>query len=49
MSDFIRIENIYTTPEKYINQNGSIAGWSKTVRLAQDDTLLFIEINDGST
>ncbi|EGR31447.1 hypothetical protein IMG5_108960 [Ichthyophthirius multifiliis] len=43
-----RISNILIEPEKYIGKEGTISGWSKTVRSAASDTIVFIELNDGS-
>ena len=49
LSGLLRIQKISQDPAKYTNKVDSIGGWVKNIRLAQKSTIIFIDINDGSS
>jgi hypothetical protein len=44
----LSIAYVLANAAAHIDTEGSIVGWAKTVRSAENDTLLFIDINDGT-
>lgn len=48
LSGLLRIQSILQTPEKYFDKVESLGGWVKNMRLQANDTLIFIELSDGS-
>lgn len=47
-SGLLRIKAILDKPENYFDKVGTVGGWARTVRKAEKNTLLFIELTDGS-
>lgn len=45
----LRIDEVLTNFDSYIDKVGTVAGWSKTVRAQANNTLVFIELSDGTT
>jgi hypothetical protein len=45
----IRIKEILAAEALYTGQTVTVAGWARTTRNANKGTLLFVELNDGST
>jgi len=45
----LRIETVLSNPEKYFDKLTYICGWVKGYRLQGGGSVLFLEINDGST
>jgi len=37
-----------TNFDQYIGKVGTVAGWSRTVRAQANNTIVFIELSDGS-
>lgn len=48
LSGLLRIQSILTTPDQYFDKVESVGGWIKNIRLQANDTLVFIELSDGS-
>ena len=44
--NLLDIKNLYRETDRYLNQNITVAGWVRTVRLSKD--FGFIELNDGT-
>ncbi len=47
-SGLLRIQTILANPDKYFDKTESVGGWIKNMRLQANDTLIFIELTDGS-
>ena len=45
----LRIDEVLTNHANYIDTVGTVAGWSRTVRAQANNTIVFIELSDGST
>jgi aspartyl/asparaginyl-tRNA synthetase len=48
MGDIISLKVLQDSPDQYMGKVIKVAGWAKTTRSAENDTIKFIEINDGS-
>jgi asparaginyl-tRNA synthetase len=48
IGEILRIEHIVKNAEKYYDTVGVVAGWARTLRNAGGNTIIFIELNDGS-
>lgn len=48
IGEILRVEYIYKEYESLIGTTGIVAGWSRTVRGQANNTLVFIDLNDGS-
>jgi asparaginyl-tRNA synthetase len=48
LSGLLRIQSILNTPEKYFDKVESVGGWVRNMRFQANDTLIFIELSDGS-
>lgn len=49
VGEILRLEEVLANFEQYIDKVGTIAGWARTVRAQANNTLVFIELSDGST
>lgn len=48
IGEILRIEHVVKNAEQYFDTVGVVAGWARTLRNAGGNTIIFIELNDGS-
>lgn len=48
LSGLLRVQSILEDPKKYYGKIDSVGGWIKSIRKLENDTLLFVNISDGS-
>ena len=49
VGSILRIDYLLSNAAKYIDQDVTVAGWANSVRLQANDTLVFIELVDGTS
>lgn len=48
LSGLLRVQSVLDDPKSYFGKTDSVGGWIKSVRRLEKDTLLFINVSDGS-
>lgn len=49
VGSILRIDHVLSNAAKYIDKDITVAGWANSARLQENDTLLFIELVDGTS
>jgi len=49
IGEILRIEHVVKHAEEYYDKVGIVAGWARTLRSAGGNSIVFIELNDGSS
>ena len=49
VGSILRVDYVLANAAKYLDKNITVAGWANSARLQENDTLLFIELVDGTS